>query len=117
MPRARASSAKTEINLGKIARACRTPADLVRRILREDPKLTADRTTKDRVFKTARRLGYDFHKLRMSKRLDLRLETIAEILRRIEENSSWNRAEILAHLKSAADLADRVQSRMYGQDR
>ncbi len=109
-------SAVSDVTFRDVARATGRPVALVRPILREDPKFLTDKATKDLVFQTARALGYDFQKLRLGKRLDLRQNAIAEILRKIEEKPSWDRVAIIAYLKNAADLSRRVQRRMFGAD-
>ena len=113
----RSRNQKTAINSSAIARNCGRSTDVVRRILREDPEIRADKPTQDLVFSTARKIGYDFQKLKMSKRLDLRIQTLDEIARKIGENPGWNRREILGFLQDARDLAHRVQVRLYGKDR
>lgn len=104
------------ITFRHVARATGRPVALVRRILREDPRLVADREVKDDVFRTARALGYDFQTLRMGKRLEGRQAALAEVLAKIHENPDWDRRAILNHLRNAVDLSQRLQKRMFGKD-
>ncbi len=107
---------KRPVTFADVARATGRPAALVRRILREDPHLVADKEVKDDVFRSARALGYDFQTLRVGKRIDQRQATFREILRKIEENPSWSRSVIVSYLANAIDMAERVQKRMFGTD-
>lgn len=115
-PPPRAKSPSRGVTFQHVARATGRPLALVRRILKEDPKLVADREIKDDVFRSARALGYDFQTLRMGKRLEGRQAALAEVLAKILENPEWDRRAILNHLRNAVDLSQRLQKRMFGKD-
>lgn len=110
------SGRRKTVTFTRVARATRLPADLVRRVLRDDPTLVTDTATKDLVFRTARALGYDFPKLRMGRRLTLRQEAIQEVLHKIMAHPEWDRPRILAYLANAIDISQRVRQRMFGKD-
>ncbi len=107
-------------NLRKIAEELKLDLAVVRDVLREVPGRRVAKTVQDRIFSTARKLGYDLAKLKIGKRMSYQREALMEILRKIEGNPDWGRAEILAHLRNILGLVVRVQRRVfqdeYGED-
>jgi hypothetical protein len=104
---------KKDVGIGDVAKAAGVGEDLVLDILREKPDLDASKDVQDRVFKTARKLGYDFRKLKIGKRMQHRKELLDEVLGKIGENAGWGRAEIVKFLKECRSLMDRVHQRVF----
>jgi len=90
--------------------------ELVRRILSEDPTLGVERDVKDKVFATAREMGYDLTKLRFGKKLRDRGDIVKLIIEQVESNADWDREEILAHLRYVLDLTSRHHKRSMPTD-
>lgn len=107
---------KTDITIEQIAKETGVGEDIVRDILREQPGVGASRDTQDRVFKTARKLGYDFRKLKIGKRMQHRKELLDEILEKLAENSGWSRADVVKYLKESRALMDRVHKRVFKEE-
>ncbi len=61
-------------------------------------------------------MGYDFKKLKIGKRMDLRKELIEEIVVSIEKHQDWDRNEILNHLRRQAGLMQRVHKKVFSGD-
>ena len=95
-------------------------ASLVRNVLKEVPGTVVAKTTADRIFTCARQQGYDLKKLKVGKRMQVRRETLEEVINRIAENPSWSRAEVVKYLKEALGMVERVHKRVfkeeYGED-
>ncbi|MBI2931846.1 MAG: hypothetical protein HYY16_09360 [Planctomycetes bacterium] len=100
----------------QIAQELRMDPKLVRDILKETPGLPVAKTVADRVFSTARKMGYDLRKLKLGKRMQVRRETIEEVLQRIGDNPSWGRAEIIRFLRDMQGLVERVHKRVYPEE-
>ena len=96
-----------EVNLG---------IETVRNVLKELPGVTVTRAVQDKIYKTARKLGYDFRKLKIGKRMQYRKEMLDEVLEKISENTRWDRAEILNYLKESRALVERVHKRVFGEE-
>lgn len=96
-----------------IAKECGIDIEIVRRILTEDSTLRIKKENQDKIFQTARKMGYDFKKLKLGKRMDNRKETVDEILEKIVVNHEWDRVEIIKYLKSLTGLVDRVHKRAF----
>lgn len=111
-----AADKKHFVTLRQVAQELGLPEDIVRDVLREVPGVAASKGEQDRIFKTARRMGYDFRKLKIGKRMQVRKEAFREILDRIEANPRWSRAEIVAYLKESLNLVDRVHRRVFGDE-
>jgi len=109
---ARKKSARIE----DVAEAAGFEVELVKRVLKEVPGVAVPRESQDRIFKTARRLGYDFRKLRIGKRMQYRKETLDEILEKLAENPGWSRAEIVKYLRESRGLVDRVHKRVFREE-
>ena len=99
--------------INDVAKECGLDIDLVRRVLREDPTVQVSKETLDRVYGSARKLGYDLKKLKLGKRMDLRRETVEEILERIESKADWSRSEIIDYLKGLMGMVERVHNRAF----
>ena len=104
---------KKDITIRQIAQELGLAPGLVLDVLKEVPGVQATRETADRIFKTARKLGYDFRKLKIGKRMQHRKETFDEVLEKIGENPGWGRAEIVKYLKESRALVDRVHKRVF----
>ena len=102
---------KRDVSLRQVADEVGLKLDLVRSILRE--ATTAPKETQDRVFKAARKLGYDLRKLKIGKRMQTRKETLEEVLGRISDHAAWTRAEILEYLRESLALMERVHKRVF----
>src|SRR6185503_2584198 len=89
--------------------------ELVRNVLKELPG-SVTREVQDKIYKTARKLGYDFRKLKIGKRMQHRKEMLDEVLEKIGEHSHWSRAEILKYLKESRALVDRVHKRVFREE-
>jgi hypothetical protein len=88
----------------------------VRRILGEATAPRYSRETLDRVFGTARKLGYDFKKLKIGKRMGVRREVFQEVLSQIEDHPSWSRSDIVKYLKQSAEMIERVHRRSFREE-
>jgi predicted DNA-binding protein YlxM (UPF0122 family) len=104
---------KRDITIRHIAQEVGLESRFVLQVLKETPGLAVTREVADKIFKAARRLGYDFRKLKIGKRMQYRKEILDEVLEKIGENSRWNRAEIVKHLKEMRALVDRVHKRVF----
>jgi hypothetical protein len=107
---------KSGISIERIAQETGVKAALVRDILKEIPGLEVDRDVQDRVFKTARKLGYDFRKLKIGKRMQHRKELLDEVLGKVAANAGWGRPEIVKFLKECRALVDRVHRRVFREE-
>jgi transcriptional regulator with XRE-family HTH domain len=107
---------KNDITIRQIALETGVDEAVVRDILREKPDLDASRETLDRVYKTARKLGYDFRKLKIGKRMQHRKELLDEILEKLAEKPAWSRADIEKFLKTTRELMDRVHNRVFREE-
>ncbi len=87
--------------------------DDIRNILNEIPGHNYDKDVMDRVFQTARKMGYDFRKLKIGKRMEVRKAAIEDLIKYIEANPSWGRAEILEYLNNSIGLVKRVQQKAF----
>ena len=109
-------SKKREITIRQVAQELGLQEALVLDVLKELPGLTVKRETVDQIFKTARKLGYDFRKLKIGKRMQHRKEILDEVLEKIGENPRWTRSEIVKHLKEMRALVDRVHKRVFKEE-
>ena len=111
---------KKEVTLKQLAQELGMSLDLVRNVLKELPN-TVTREIQDKIYKTARKMGYDFRKLKIGKRMQYRKEMLDEVLEKIGEHPNWSGAEILKYLKESRALVDRVHKRVFreefGEDR
>ena len=107
-------------SIKKIADQLGLEQALVSAVLKEQPGFKVTRETADRIFTAARKLGYDLKKLKLGKRMQVRRETLEEVINRIAENPSWTRSEIVKYLKEALGMVERVHKRVfkeeYGED-
>lgn len=99
-----------------IAQEVGLPSALVRDVLREAPGVQVTRAVADRIFSTARKLGYDLKKLKVGKRMQVRREVLDEVLARIGENPDWSRAQIVKYLKDALGMVERVHKRVFREE-
>lgn len=104
---------KKDVGIGEVAKATGLDEALVLDILREKPDVEASKDVQDKVYKTARKLGYDFRKLKIGKRMQHRKELLDEVLGKIAENPGWSRSEIVKFLKECRSLMDRVHQRVF----
>jgi hypothetical protein len=102
--------------LNEIAAAVKMDVDIVRRILSEQPGMSVTKDTADRVFSTARKLGYDFRKLKIGKRMSVRKEVFDEVQSQIEAHESWGRADILKYIRQSSEMIDRVHKRTFKEE-
>ena len=111
---------KKEVSLKLLSQELGLSLDVVRNVLKELPG-SVTREVQDKIYKTARKLGYDFRKLKIGKRMQYRKEMLDEVLEKIGEHPNWSRAEILKYLKESRALVDRVHKRVFreefGEDR
>lgn len=106
---------KKEITLRQLAQELGLGVELVRNVLMEHPG-SVSREQQDKIYKTARKLGYDFRKLKIGKRMQYRKEMLDEVLEKIGHHSGWGRAEILKYLKESRALVDRVHKRVFREE-
>jgi len=106
---------KKEITLKQLSHELGLSLELVRNVLKELPG-TVTREVQDKIYKTARKMGYDFRKLKIGKRMQYRKEMLDEVLEKIEEHRTWSRAEILKYLKESRALVDRVHKRVFREE-
>ena len=104
-------TSKKRITLHVLARELGLAVEVVRDVLKEAPGAIS-REVQDRVFKTARKLGYDFRKLRIGKRMEVRKETLEEVADKIESRPDWHRAEIVKYLRDSLKFIERVRDRI-----
>lgn len=100
-------------SIRKIAEDLKLDFALVRDVLKEVPTRKVSKAVQDRIFNCARRLGYDLAKLKIGKRMAHQREVLGDLLKRVEENPSWGREEILKHLRGALGMVERVQKRVF----
>lgn len=104
------------ITLKEVAAKVKLPIDLVRDILTEKHGVNASREQMDLAFNTARKLGYDFKKLKIGKRMNLRKEILSDIIKQIETNPKWKRKEILTYLNKSCEMVDRVHKKTFVEE-
>ncbi|MFH1227557.1 MAG: hypothetical protein V1701_06595 [Planctomycetota bacterium] len=105
-----------KVELKDVSESLKLGIDLVRDVLSERPGVDITKEEQDRIFRTARSMGYDLKKLKLGKRLNLREEIIGEIVLQIEANPKWKRKEILEYLKRAAEMVGRVRKRTFEEE-
>ncbi len=106
---------KKIITLRQLAQELGMSLEIIRNVLKELPG-TVSRETQDRIYKTARKMGYDFRKLKIGKRMQYRKEMLEEVLEKIGEHPHWSRSEILKYLKESRALVDRVHKRVFREE-
>ena len=105
------------VTLNDVAHALKLDVEQVRRILSESPggaKVAKD--VLDRVYSTARKLGYDFKKLKIGKQMGLRKAMFEEILQQIEAHPSWGRSDIVKYLQQSSEMIERVHKRSFREE-
>ena len=103
-------------SLKEIAEKAGVELRLVRDILNEVPGVRAPKEIADKVFKTARSLGYDLKKLKLGKRMHFRKTTLEEIISLIERHPQWDRKAILEHLRKSCQLIERTHKRAFAEE-
>jgi hypothetical protein len=106
---------KKEVTLRQLSQELGLGLELVRNVLKELPG-TVSREVQDKIYKTARKMGYDFRKLKIGKRMQYRKEMLDEVLEKIGEHPNWSRNEILKYLKESRALVDRVHKRVFREE-
>jgi hypothetical protein len=106
---------KKDVTLKQLAQEVGLGVELVRNVLKELPG-SVTREVQDKIYRTARKLGYDFRKLKIGKRMQYRKEMLDEVLEKIGDHPSWSRAEILKYLKESRALVDRVHKRVFREE-
>jgi hypothetical protein len=104
---------KKPVTLRQIANELGMGVETIRAVFKELPGVVLDRAELDRIYRTARKLGYDFRKLKIGKRMQYRKEMLDEVLEKIGEHSDWSRSDILKYLKESRALVDRVHKRVF----
>jgi DNA-binding LacI/PurR family transcriptional regulator len=107
---------KHEVTIREIAETADLEVGLVLSVLKETAGASVSKAIQDRIFQTARRLGYDLRKLKIGKRMQYRKETFDEVLDRIGDNPAWGRAEIVKYLKESLALVERVHKRAFPEE-
>lgn len=102
--------------LRDVAKTVGMDTKVVREILKENAKVRISKAEQDRVFSTARKLGYDLKKLKIGKRMHLRKQTIEEILHHIEAHPTWLREEILRYMRNSIQMVDRVHQKAFSDE-
>ena len=106
---------KKDITLRQLAQELGLNIEMVRNVLKEAPGIVT-REVQDKIYRTARKLGYDFRKLKIGKRMQYRKEMLDEVLEKIGEHPNWTRGEILKYLKESRALVDRVHKRVFREE-
>ena len=106
---------KKDVSLKQLSHELGMSLELVRNVLKELPG-TVTREVQDKIYKTARKMGYDFRKLKIGKRMQYRKEMLDEVLEKLGEHPNWSRAEILKYLKESRALVDRVHKRVFREE-
>jgi len=104
------------ITLKEVADKVKLPVELVRDILTEKYGVNATREQMDLAFKTARNLGYDFKKLKIGKRMNLRKDVLTDILKQVVAHPKWKRKEILEYLNKSCEMVDRVHKKTFVEE-
>lgn len=106
----------SSVTLGELAKILKMDIDVVRDILIEKLGIKSDKTMMEHVFQTAQKAGYDFGKLKVGKRMDLRKEVVLEIVKQIKTHPDWTRKEILDYLVKISDLVRRIHKRVFQEE-
>jgi len=104
------------VTLKEVAAKVKLSMELVRDILTEKYGVNATREQMDLTFKTARNMGYDFKKLKIGKRMNLRKDVLTDILKQLEANPKWKRKEILAYLIKSCEMVERVHKKTFVEE-
>ncbi len=104
---------KKTVTIRQVATELKLDPILVRDVICEKSGIEISKTEKDRIFKTARRMGYDFYRLRIGKRIQIRKEALEEVLTTVEGQPGWGRKEILKYIKDTGGLLERVHKRVF----
>ena len=104
---------KKHATINNLAKELGLDLKIVRDVLREAAPLDTTKDLQDRIFKTARDMGYDFRKLKIGKRIQHRKELLEEIIERVSEHPEWNRAEIVQNLQDSLTFVNRVHGRVF----
>lgn len=105
-----------DVTLSDIAKTVKLNINSVRDILTEKPGLRVPREKMDLVFRTARKMKYDFRKLKIGKRMNQRKEVLEDIIRNIKGHPKWKRKDILEYVNKASKLVDRVHKRAFEEE-
>ena len=103
-------SKKRDITIRQVAQELGLDPTLVLDVLKEVPGLQVKRDFADRIFDTARKLGYDFRKLKIGKRMQHRKEILDEVLEKIGTAEAKVLLEGLAKGHPAARLTREAKS-------
>lgn len=103
--------------LREIAQTVGIDVDTVRAILSEStgPKIVS-KSLQDKVFGAARKMGYDFRKLKIGKRINLRREVLQDLLHQLETHPHWGRLEIIRYVQQSLNLLERVQKKAFREE-
>jgi hypothetical protein len=104
------------VSLKDIVQQVKMSEEIVRDILTEKLGTKATKEQMDLVFKTARNMGYDFKKLKIGKRLNLRKEILTDIIEQIESNPKWKRKEIINYLQKSCEMVERVHKKTFVEE-
>ncbi|SRR5579859_2241856 len=107
---------KKPITLRQVAHEVGMGVEIIRAVFKELPGVVLDRTELDKIYRTARKLGYDFRKLKIGKRMQYRKEMLDEVLEKIGTHAEWTRADILKFLRECRALVDRVHKRVFREE-
>jgi len=110
------SAKKKPVTLRQIANEVGMGVEIIRAVFKELPGVVLDRVDLDKIYKTARKLGYDFRKLKIGKRMQYRKEMLDEVLEKIGEHAEWTRSDILKFLRECRALVDRVHKRVFREE-
>lgn len=105
-----------ETNLSDVAKAVKLEKILVRDILTEKHGIKVTKETQDLVFTTARKMGYEFKKLKIGKRMNLRKEIIQGLIDQIKAKPKWKRREIMEYMQNSCDMVERVHKRTFKEE-
>ena len=99
--------------LTDVAREAGVDEETAREILSEVTNTKHTKDVQDKVFQTARRIGYDLKKLKIGKRIDQRGRVYEEVLKQVLSNPDWDRAGIIRFLEQGLGLVKRVKNKSF----
>ncbi|MHC5019314.1 MAG: helix-turn-helix domain-containing protein [Planctomycetota bacterium] len=107
------SEERSQATLADVAREAGVDESTARQILGEVAGHRHSKELQDKVFSTARKIGYDLKKLKIGKRMDLRGQVYEEVLKNVLSNPDWDRPDIIRFLESGLGLVKRVKHKSF----
>lgn len=104
---------RNSTTLTDVAREAGVDEETARSILSEKTGTRFPKELQDKVFQTARRIGYDLKKLKIGKSMDQRGKIYEEVLKNVLSNADWDRADIIRFLEAGLGLVKRVKHKSF----